>query len=138
MNGILLDTHAFVWAACGESHRFSSQIQRQIQAAMSDDRLYLPAISLWEVAMLVAKGRLGLGMAAEQWMDRALRLSGVRVLALDTATAGLSVRLMMHGDPADRLIVAAAMTHSLQLCTQDGKILSYAEEHPELRVLPLS
>lgn len=137
MKGIILDTHAFVWAADGETHRFSPDVRLQLQTAMTEDRLFLAAISLWEVAMLVGKRRIGFGMAAEEWLDQALRISGAQVIALDTATAGLSIRLALHGDPADRLIVAAAITQGHTLCTQDGKILAYASEHPELRVLPL-
>ena len=137
MKGIVLDTHAFVWAADGEIHRFHPDVRKQLEAAMLEDRLYLAAISLWEVAMLIGKQRIGIGMPAEDWLDKALRISGAQVIALDTATAGLSGRLPLHGDPADRLIVATAITHGHTLCTQDEKILAYAVDHPELRVLHL-
>lgn len=137
MKGIVLDTHAFIWAADGETHRFSVATQQQLQAVTGTNRLYLSAISLWEVAMLIAKQRIGLGISPEEWLDQALRFSGAQILPIDTAIAGLSVRLSVHGDPADRLIVATALTHGHTLCTQDDKILAYAALHPELKILPL-
>lgn len=139
MTPILLDTHAFIWAADNQHDRFSSQVQEHIESALQQRRLYISAISLWEVAMLVAKKRLDVGMPAETWLTQATEKSGIRLLAIDIASATLSSTLDLHGDPADRLIVAGAISHKMLLCTQDEKILSFASDaRHRLQILPLS
>ena len=139
MKGILLDTHAFVWAADGERHRFSTSTQAALEHAATTNTLHIAAITLWEVAMLAGKQRLNFDVPVEQWLERALNISGARVVPLDIDVAGLSTRLALHGDPANRLIVASALVHGLTLCTQDEKILDFARQSATgLQVLSLT
>lgn len=128
MNGILLDTHAFIWAVDNQLYRFSANSQAQLNTALQQQQLYLSAISLWEVAMLVAKNRIQLKMSAQEWLHQAISRSGIIIVPIDIAIATLSSTLELHGDPADRLIVASAMCQKLQLCTQDRKILDFAAQ----------
>jgi PIN domain nuclease of toxin-antitoxin system len=43
------------------------------------------------------------------------------------AIAAMSVRLEVHGDPADRLILASAKVHGIALVTKDRRLRSASE-----------
>jgi PIN domain nuclease of toxin-antitoxin system len=117
---IVLDTHAFVWWA-GESSKLSKPARRAIEASR---RRGVPAICLWEIAMLVAHKRLELDRDVSDWLSDAVALEGVEVLALTTDVAVRSTRLSQgfHGDPADQLIVATAIVEGASLVTRDERI----------------
>ena len=78
--------------------------------------------------MLVAKGRLLLGMDANSWMDQVTALPGIEIAPLSGRIAVESVSLpgSFHADPADRMIVATARCHKLPLMTADEAILAYS------------
>jgi len=75
---ILLDTHILVWLLNG-SERIGEPVHAQIQQAADEDSLFISAITPWEIAMLVAKGRLRLGKDVEEWIRAALSLPGIRL-----------------------------------------------------------
>ena len=59
---ILLDTHALVWWV-SDPDRVPATARRLIETAVTDsDPIAVSSISLWEVAMLVARQRLETGM----------------------------------------------------------------------------
>ena len=99
----------------------------------------------WEIAMLVAKGRLTLTRDVQEWVDDALRQTCVALASLEPAISVASTRLpgALHGDAADRLIGATARRLGALLVTADGRLLAYgaagyvavldATGHAELR-----
>jgi PIN domain nuclease of toxin-antitoxin system len=86
--------------------------------------LGISAISLWEIAMLSAKGRIALPLPVLPWLQEALSPEDMRLLPITPEIAALSGTLAMHGDPADRLIAATALAHKCPLVTVDGNLLS--------------
>ncbi len=78
--------------------------------------------------MLQAKGRIGLSLELEEWVRRGLSAPGVRLAELSPEVLVESTRLPgeVHGDPADRMLVATARRLGASLATRDGAILSYA------------
>jgi PIN domain nuclease of toxin-antitoxin system len=125
---ILLDTHAWVWWATS-SPNLSKKAARAIKAA---EAVYISAISCWEVAMLVAKGRLIFDRDVEIWLDLALKLPGVQLVPLSPRIAVRSARLEegFRGDPADCILVATALEYGCPLVSKDERIRKY----PRLRV----
>ena len=82
------------------------------------------AITFWEVGMRVQKGQLDLGFELQVWR-RTLLDEGLIELPVDgdiAVRAGLLAN--MHGDPADRLIVATAL-QGYRLVTSDRRILDW-------------
>ena len=126
---VVLDTHALVWLLQGDE-RLGVLARGLIQSAASADAAWVPAISAWEIAMLVAKGRLVLDREVGAWLDTALALPGLRLAPLEPRLAVDATRLpgQAHGDPADRLIIATARHHGATLVTQDKLILDYAAQ----------
>ena len=117
---IILDTHAWIWWIT-ESENLSVQATEAINKA---DIIGIAAISCWELAILVAKNRIGLSMDVQIWINLALQHPKIQLLALTPEIAVLSTRLPgnFHGDPADRLIVASSLVDKAQLISKDDKI----------------
>lgn len=129
MRALLLDTHALVWLLAGDS-RLGAVARERIDQAAEGDGVLVCAITPWEIAMLVAKGRLALGRDVGEWVQAALSLPGVRLAPLSPEVAVASARLpgVIHGDPADRLIAATARHHGATLVTDDRLLLEYAAQ----------
>ena len=127
--GFLIDTHVWVWMAFGETSRFSRKTMARIEDAAQGGHLLLAAISLWEIAMFESKGRLSLGPSCSEWLKQAVRITGVTIAPLDIDIAAISCDLPgLHGDPADRQIVASAIHHNAMLLTEDEGILEFARK----------
>jgi PIN domain nuclease of toxin-antitoxin system len=127
LTAVLLDTHTLVWLLDG-SDRLGPESRTLIQASAHDDRLFLSAISPWEIAMLVSKGRLALDRDVGEWLKAALDLPGIHLEPLSPDVAVSSTRLPgeIHPDPADRIIVATARHLGATLVTDDRLLLDYS------------
>ena len=123
---IVLDTHTFIWALQDEP-RLGPKTRVLVAKAPPHGSLGVSAITLWEIAMLVEKGRLGLTRDVGGWVEAALALPSIRLLPLEPRIALDSVRLpgTFHADPADRLIIATARHWDAPLLTADSAILRY-------------
>lgn len=123
MNRPLLDTHAWVWWICGDP-RLTSREREALDNLPPTERPVLAEISLWEVAMLVERGRLHLDMDLERWLSVASAPATVELARVTPAVAA-EVALLpdkFHRDPADRLIVATARVMKLRVLTRDRMI----------------
>lgn len=125
---LLLDTHVLVWLL-NDSGRISPAIFNRIEQAAGEDLLFVSAITPWEIAMLVAKGRLGLSCDVADWLDTALSVPGIHLEPLSPAIAVASTRLPwpVHPDPADRILLATARSLDATLVTADSQMLGYAQ-----------
>ncbi|MGE8655844.1 type II toxin-antitoxin system VapC family toxin [Achromobacter xylosoxidans] len=123
---IVLDTHALVWWAAGDS-QLSRAAREAIEAEAQDGEILVSAISAWEVAMLAKAGRLALTIDAAAWLDTVAEVPAIRFVPVDVRISVQSVDLPgeFHKDPADRIIVATARHHSVPLVSADLKIRDY-------------
>lgn len=125
---LLLDTHVWIWFATGGEARLRQDAVASIQAAGREGRLYLADISLWETAMLAAKGRIELGLDTASWLREAIRRTCMAIIPINAAIAADSCAVeLRHHDPADRLIVATARSAGACLLTADTQIYAAAE-----------
>lgn len=124
---IVLDTHTLIWAL-EDDERLGPTTRQLIGGAAASSGVLVSAITPWEVALLVEKGRLALGRDAGAWIAAALAVPGVRLAPITPEIAVDSVRLPgnFHADPADRLIIATARHADATLLTADRAILDYA------------
>lgn len=129
MSALLLDTHIWLWYAEGITERLSPTGVRKLDDARKGDGLLVSSISVWEIGMHSAKGRLQLSVPLRDWVDKALSVSGIRLVSLDAAAAAESTLLpgQPHGDPADRFLIAAARTQGVALATRDENIITYGK-----------
>ena len=117
---IILDTHVWLWLV-NESPSLSVKAKKAILDA---EQLGVHIISCWEIGMLVSKGRLGLRLDVDQWIDLALNRPKITLLPFPPRTAILASRLPgeFHGDPADRFIAASCLAHGAPLVSKDKEI----------------
>jgi PIN domain nuclease of toxin-antitoxin system len=119
---IVLDTHAWIWWR-SDPLLLGRRAAREIDQAK---RLGLSAISLWELAMLVRKGRIELDREPGEWMEEALAEPRLDLLPLTPQVAALGSTLDMHGDPGDRIIAATAILTGSTLVTKDAQLRRHA------------
>ena len=118
---ILLDTHVVAWAADDEK-RLSRDAASAIRRARRGEGLAVSGITLWELAQLVACGRVQVFGSVETSV-RAL-IEGMTVLPITPEIAALATQFPddYPRDPADRLIGATARAEGMTLVTRDERI----------------
>ena len=120
---ILLDTHVLLWHENGD-RRLGTKARRTIEGVLQERTAAVSSISFWEVGMRIQKGRLEFLLDLDVWR-RELLDQGLIEIAVDGAIAARAGLLAdMHGDPADRLIVATAL-QGHELVTADRRILHW-------------
>ena len=124
---MLLDTHALIWMVEGDA-RLGNNARVAVDEERAGDGVLVSPISAWEAAMLVRKGQLALRRPVTDWFDLVLAAPGFRLAIITTAIGADAGGLPrpLHGDPADRLIVATARALGCPLLTADRAILDYA------------
>lgn len=122
---IVLDTHAWIWwLALGDD----SGKQSWRDAITNADTVGVSAISCFEVAWLVHRGRVEIPVALDTWFDAALDGSGIRLLPITPPIAQLAVELPEHHrDPQDRIIIATAIVNDARLISADSRFPDYEE-----------
>ena len=119
---LLLDTHAFVWAASQPS-RLPERLRREL--ADSGNEVFVSAASVWEIAIKRRLGRIVFGPVTGTRLS-ALRLDSLPI-GLDHAeeAGGLPD---LHRDPFDRMLVAQARHEGLTIATRDPLVRAYDVE----------
>jgi PIN domain nuclease of toxin-antitoxin system len=119
---IVADTHAWLWWLSG-SDELSRDACDAIDRGLEDGALGVSAISVWEAAMLVKKGRLQLALSMADLVAHCEQLTGLSFLPITPRIALASVALEpLHADPADRLVAATALSHRAVLVSRDDRL----------------
>jgi PIN domain nuclease of toxin-antitoxin system len=123
---IVLDTHVWLWWI-SNPELLSAAARKTLDHAMADGEICISSISAWEVAILVNKGRLDFTMPVADWIARSEALRFLRFVPVDNRIALKSANLpgQLHDDPADRIIIATAISLGGTLITKDEKIRKY-------------
>lgn len=117
---VVLDTHVLVYDALAPN-RLTARARRAL--AGNDGPLAASDISLWELAMLIAKGRLDPGADAIEFIQGVVDARAIQVLAVTPKIAVLAqADAFAHGDPADRIIAATAIANGAALVSADRQL----------------
>lgn len=128
---LLLDTCAAIWLANG------TELSRQVQAAITHaalaDGVFVSPVTAWEIGMLAnpSPGRSSLSFLPDptHWFERLMAAPALSEAPL-TARAAIAAATLpgdLHGDPADRLLIATARDIGATLVTRDSNIIAYAK-----------
>ncbi len=126
---LVLDTHVWLWAMTGDMS-LTLSFRKAFEHALKIHHVLISPISIWEIGMLVAKNRIQIDMDSQEWIDQALDIPGIKLSAITPRIAIQSTRLpgIIHGDPADRILIATAHEENAVLITCDGKLLEYGKD----------
>ena len=130
-SGLLLDTCAVIWLANGN---LSQPVVDAIIVAGLAAGVFVSPISAWEVGMLSNprgnRPALRFMPDPKAWFARVMAGPAIREAALTPEIAVDAAYLPgdMHGDPADRLLVATARHLGVPLVTRDARIIAYGEQ----------
>ncbi len=122
---LLLDTCALIWLSEG-----GKLISDKAREAMRDNAgaLHVCAISAFEIALLSRKERLKIPEAPDKWYLDIMTFYGLNELPITGTIATQAAMLpYIHNDPCDRIIIAAAKEHNLDIVTADKIIPTYPE-----------
>ncbi len=120
---LLLDTCTFLWLAALES-----KLSAKAREALEDGRntLVLSQVSSWELQIKHQNGQLGLADTPANFVAEGLRLHDIQYAPLsDAAIWHLQKLPSHHKDPFDRMLIATALTGSMQIVTPDQQIHRY-------------
>jgi len=121
---IILDTHTWIWLT-SDPEKLSSKARENIKKEKS---LGVSAISCWEFATLIEKGRITVDRSPLEWIEQSIGQHQLQLVPLTPAIAVRSTQLGpgFHGDPADRIIAATTLVSSATLVTKDKRLRDYS------------
>jgi PIN domain nuclease of toxin-antitoxin system len=128
---IICDTHIPLFWANAPS-RLSPSAAAALEKGRKEGQLAIADISLWELALLIDRGRLQLpeDVSPVDYLSRLLQALRLQVLPITADIAVLSrSSLFQHGDPADRLIAATALHGGWPLITADERLRALPDLH---------
>jgi len=130
---VLLDTCAIIWLANGDP--LAQEALAAISHAALAEGVFVSPASAWEVGLL-SRVRGGNGPALsflpdpQSWFARFMAGPGIKEAPLlpEIAIASSHLPDPLHGDPADRFVIATARHHQIPIVTRDSKIIEYATQ----------
>ena len=104
-----------------------TEARTAIADAGRQERLFLSAVSAWEIGLLWRRRGYVFQPEPASWLDRVLAVSRIRLTPLTARQAVESSRLPgdLHDDPADRLLAATGRDLDACLVTRDARLLAY-------------
>ncbi len=120
---LLLDTHAFLWAAADPD-----QLRAKARAAIEDsaNEVLVSAAVAWEISVKVTLGKLTVPVDPAVWFPARVHSLGFQELPITAAHAlGIGGLPNVHRDPFDRIMIAQAQIEGLTFVTRDPENKKY-------------
>ena len=120
---LLLDTNVFIWSAVDPK-----RLSPAVIAVLEDPNIvrYVSVVSVWEMQIKYAVGKLPLRESAERAAARYALSIRAEFLPTSVEHVALLDKLpRVHDDPFDRLLVAQALAEGLTIVSPDDAIAKY-------------
>lgn len=133
---LLLDTCALIWLS-QQAEMLPEAVSAIDEAADRGTPLRMSLITAWELGLLAKSGRAPMARSPQAIFEALHRLPGVLLeqLTPDILIDSSLLPGEVHGDPADRILIATARALDLTIVTRDRHILDYARRG-HVRALP--
>ena len=122
MGRFLLDTHIAIWFFNGDNSL--SATSKEIILDTSNVK-YLSITSAWEVAIKLNIGKLNIAGKTADFIQDAETNGFIFLPIKSSHLTVLEALPMIHRDPFDRLLIAAAIAEQMTLITHDKNIAQY-------------
>src|SRR5205814_9170178 len=124
---LLLDTCTLVWLDSDPALLSATARQEIGNQARS---LFVSSVSALELAIKIRKGKLTLPMPLETWFPGVLAAHGIEEIVVDWRVSAATGALpLLHSDPFDRIIIAAAKLNNQSIVTPDQLIRAYSDAY---------
>lgn len=120
---LILDTHIWFWWVVNDS-----KLPRNIAQVIESDgqSVAIASISIYELVLLIQKGRIVIDLPLEEWLHEATVETGIKILETNSIIARQAALLPFHhGDPLDRIIIATALIYDARLASVDTQFPAY-------------
>ena len=119
MRRLLLDSHVLLWALSDVPRL---RVDARDLIADSSNYVAVSAVSVWELRIKAAQGKL----SVPDTLEEAIRRSGFAELPITFDHAKRAAVLpAVHGDPFDRMLVAQAQIEQFEIVTRDRILVEY-------------
>lgn len=122
-DGLLLDTHTFLWWLTD-----APELSEPARAAIADgaNTCFLSLASCWEMAIKSRLGQLKLSQPIERFIPEHLLANGFDLLPIEFRhVARVEALPLQHRDPFDRLLIAQAQIEKLAIISRDTVFSAY-------------
>jgi PIN domain nuclease of toxin-antitoxin system len=119
---ILLDTHIVVWLVLSPEKLSKNGVSAIRQERNGHGGLAISGITLYEIALLAAKGRVNLRTSPESFVREIEDQFVIKPITGRICTETMRLPDGYPKDPMDRMIGATAMVEGLTLITADAAI----------------
>ena len=126
---MLLDTCAALWMT--KDQPLSDAAVHELDRAFDlDQTIFVCPITVWEVGLQMAKGRMTVATTTQLWYESLTSTRGIAFSDLSPLVLLASTQLPAfdNRDPADCIIIATAREFGMRIVTRDRKILDYADK----------
>lgn len=118
------DTHPLIWFSPRKYSQLSPKVLSAFEKADAGESLiYIPAVVLWEIAILQNLGKINLPERFSFWSSKLLRKQGFEIIPLETSIISNAVTYNFNNDLFDKVIVSCAAEFDLPLITKDSAII---------------
>jgi PIN domain nuclease of toxin-antitoxin system len=118
-----IDTHPCVWYLTGQTRKLgrpAARVFRRMERGL--DEVRVSVVSLFEIALLMERGRLRAVLGWEGWLSAARATPGLAIEPIDIEVVSHARDLAVLGDPFDRLIAGSALRLGAPLVSADERI----------------
>lgn len=118
---ILVDTHVVLWLA-ETPEMLSTLAYDTIASERQKDGLAIAGITLWELSMVVSRGRVQSQTPLSAFLKAVEESFSVLPMNREVAETSMSFTDAFPKDATDRMIAATALVHGMHLITRDERI----------------
>jgi len=115
---ILLDTHILLWHLTDDPRL---EIRRSVIIEDSVYTKYFSVVSLWEMAVKISIGKLGVSQPIDRIIPREINILNLKIPHI-VKVQNLAFH---HRDPFDRMIIAQAISENMTVMSHDSHFKMY-------------